>query len=77
MKRLISYADRYMEKANWKDIALLKTSLCSLGIVIGASASEKTKKPLKDIAKVLFVITYIPIMIKAISVFLSERADMR
>lgn len=77
MKNLLNYADRYMEKANWKDMALLKICLCSIGVVIGTSVSNKTKKPVKKGAEILFVITYIPLMIKAVVVFLEGRTKIK
>lgn len=77
MKKLLNYADRYMEKADWKDMALLKMCLCSLGVIIGTSVSNKTKKPVKRSAEFVFVITYIPLMIKAVFVFLEGRTKVK
>lgn len=76
MKNLFSYADRYMENANWKDLALLKTCLCSMGVVIGASSSDKMKNPLKKCAKFLFIVTYIPLMIKAFFVLFEGKKEL-
>lgn len=77
MKNLLNYANRYMEKADWKDMALLKICLCSMGVIIGTSVSNKTKKPVKKSAEFLFVITYIPLMIKAVVVFLEGTTKVR
>ncbi|QHI72866.1 permease of phosphate ABC transporter [Aminipila terrae] len=77
MKDLLSYADRYIKRANWKDMALMKVCLCSMGVVIGASLSDKAKKPVKCGAKFLFVVTYVPLMIKATSIFLEEKPEVK
>lgn len=75
MKNLFSCADRYMEKANWKDLALMKLCLCSMGTIIGTSVCDKRKKTVKQSAKILFVITYIPLMIKASLIFLEGKKE--
>lgn len=77
MKNLLNYANRYMEKADWKDMALLKVCLCATGVIIGTSVSNKTKKPVKKSAEFLFVVTYIPLMIKAVVVFLEGRTKVK
>ena len=35
MKKLFCYADRYLEKSDWRDIAMLKFCLFSMGIFAG------------------------------------------
>ena len=35
MKKLFMYADRYLQKSSWKDMALLKFCLFSIGILAG------------------------------------------
>lgn len=77
MKNLLNYANRYMEKADWKDMALLKVCLCSIGVIIGTSVSNKTKKPVKKSAEFIFVVTYIPLMIKAVVVFLEGTTKVK
>ncbi|MBE6034835.1 MAG: permease of phosphate ABC transporter [Clostridiales bacterium] len=77
MKCLLNYADRYMEKADWKDMELIKICLCSMGILIGTSVSNKAKGSVKKSAKILFVLTYIPLMIKAAVVFLEGKPARR
>ncbi|WP_037372924.1 hypothetical protein [Anaerovorax odorimutans] len=75
MKNLFDYTDRYMKKATWKDMALLKICLTSMGVVIGTSVSNKSKKPVKQGAKILFAATYIPLMIKAVSVLFERESE--
>ena len=35
MKKLFCYADRYLEKSDWRDIAMLKFCLFSMGFFAG------------------------------------------
>ena len=35
MKCLFSYADKYLQKSSWKDLALIKLCLFAMGIMAG------------------------------------------
>lgn len=72
MKGLINYADRYLEQADWTDMALLKVCLCSMGMIIGTSVCDKAKKPVKFGAKVVMVATCVPLAIKAVNILLED-----
>ena len=50
MKRILNYADDYIKSCSWKDIALLKLCLCSIGVIIGRKISPKYKKASLGIA---------------------------
>lgn len=67
IKKLFESADMYLKVSDWKDIALIKGCLCSLGVLIGLSI-KSGKKIAGLIASIVFVLTYIPIMIKFIGV---------
>ncbi len=64
MKKLFSAADSYIAEMNWKDMALVKFCLCSMGMLLGLAAPKKFRKWAALGAAVLFVATYIPIMLK-------------
>ena len=68
MKKLFDYADRYLQKSNWKDMAMLKFCLFSAGILAGMQIPARDKKKAGIAAGVLFLITYIPLMTKFIGV---------
>ncbi len=68
MKCLFGYADRYIQKSSWKDMALLKFCLFSMGILIGMQLPEKSKRRAAIIAVLVFIGTYIPLMTKFIGV---------
>ena len=66
MKKLLDYADRYIENSTWKDVAMLKFCLFSLGILAGMQIPKKDKKEAGILALAVFVLTYIPLMKKLV-----------
>ena len=69
MKKLFDAANRYIETSDWKLIAVLKFCLISLGMMIGMAINRKNKKPVFFAALGVFVLTYIPLMVKFYKVF--------
>ncbi len=72
MKKLLDYADRYIEKSTWKDMAMLKFCLFSLGILAGMQIPKKDKKEAGILAFLVFVLTYIPLMKKLVDIIRQE-----
>ena len=64
MKRLFSAADAYIAKMNWKDLTLVKLCLCAAGVMLGLAAPKQLRKWAALGAVVVFVATYLPIMLK-------------
>lgn len=64
MKRIFSSADEFIRKSDWKDLAVLKFCLLSLGLLAGTRIAERRKKGVGIAALVVFVLTYIPLMVK-------------
>ena len=62
MKRLFDAADVYLKQATWKDLALIKFCLASIGLAIGLQIPRKHKKVTAIGALVVFLATYIPLM---------------
>ena len=69
MKKLFKAANRYIETSDWKIIAVLKFCLISLGMMIGMCIGGKHKKKVYAVAGLVFIITYIPLMLKFYKVF--------
>lgn len=65
---LFCYADRYIKKSSWKDLALIKFCLFSIGILVGIGIPKKNRKFAGIIAAAVFAVTYIPLMVKFIAV---------
>ena len=64
LKKLFLYANRYVQKSDWKDLALIKLCLCALGVIIGLSVPKEARKYPLIIAAIVFVVTYISLMAK-------------
>lgn len=64
MKRIFASADEFVRQSDWKDLAVLKFCLLSLGLLAGMQIAEKCKKGVRIAASVVFVLTYIPLMVK-------------
>ncbi len=73
MKKLFDYATAYAKQCSWKDFALIKFCLCAIGIIIGVLLPKTVIKPTLIIAGVVFIITYIPIMVKFIKVVVRKK----
>ncbi|HIY21406.1 MAG TPA: permease of phosphate ABC transporter [Candidatus Flavonifractor merdigallinarum] len=64
MKKLFTAADTCIAEMNWRDLALVKFCLCSMGILLGLAAPKRSRKWVALGAGVLFIATYIPLMLK-------------
>ncbi len=73
MKKLFDYATAYAKQSSWKDFALIKFCLCAIGIIIGVLLPKTVMKTALIIAGAVFVITYIPLMVKFIKVIVCKK----
>ena len=64
MEKLFYSADRYIKKSGWKDLAMLKFCLFSIGVLAGMCIAEKDRKTVRAVAAAVFTVTYIPLMTK-------------
>ena len=62
MKKLFDAADRYLKQATWKDLALVKFCLASIGLMAGLLIPKKHHKPVAIGAVLVFLVTYITLM---------------
>ena len=44
MKKLLVFGNRYAKQSTWKDFAMVKLCLFSMGLVVGTLVSEPYKK---------------------------------
>lgn len=72
MKKLFCYADKYIEKSGWKDLAMIKFCLFSMGVLAGMRIPEKNRKQAGWVAAAVFMATYIPLMAKFFSVIVEK-----
>ena len=68
MKKLLAFGDRYEKQSTWKDFALVKLCLFSMGLVVGTLVSEQYKRAVIIVAICVFAATYIPLIVKMIRV---------
>lgn len=62
MNKLFESADKYLKTCDWKDLALIKFCLRSIGVLIGVSLPAKSKKPAAVVSAIVFVATYVALM---------------
>lgn len=77
MKKLMGWAEDYLKICTWKDMALLKFCLGSLGVLIGLQVPKQQKKPAAWIAGLIFVVTYVAVMGKFIGTILRSQDAQR
>ena len=68
MKKLLDYGNTFIKECDWRDLALIKICLCTVGILWGLAIPKKAHKPAVFMAITVFVITYIPIVLKMLCI---------
>ena len=71
---LMQRADRYAAQSTWKDFALVKFCLASIGVLIGLSVPPRRRKEAGILAALVFLPTYVLLM-KDFLPFLTARED--
>lgn len=66
---LFKLGNKYCKESDWKDIALLKLCLFSIGLICGVLLASNYKVETLLIATPIFVITYITILRKVIHIW--------
>lgn len=72
MKKLFYYGDLFMRKSGWRDMALVKFCLFSMGLLVGTQIPRKNHKPVMFCAFLVFICTYIPLMAKLFGILREE-----
>lgn len=62
--KLFDIANQFCKVCTWKTLALLKCCLLSLGILIGLCLPKEWTIVVLCVFGMIFVITYIPLMVK-------------
>ena len=63
MKKLLDLGNRFARQSTWKDFALTKLCLFSMGLAVGTLVSEQHKKGIMIAAICVFAATYIPLIV--------------
>ena len=64
MKEFLELGNRYARESTWKDFALVKFCLFSMGLIAGTCVPKKHKKKAIGVCAAVFAATYIPLMAK-------------
>lgn len=75
MKRLFDCADEFLQNSTWRDLALVKFCLFSMGLLVGLQITERRKKGVRIAASAVFLLTYIPLMVKFLSLLPHSRQE--
>ncbi len=75
MKQLFDYANGYIRRCDWKDIALLKLCLAAMGVMVGLQVPPRRRKSVLAGAAVVFCLTYVPLMTGFLSAIAGMRAE--
>ncbi len=65
IKRL---SNAFLKQSDWKTMMLIKPCLISFGIMIGIILPEGVRETVLIIALVIFLITYLPLLIKIVRI---------
>lgn len=64
MQKLLNYGNKFLKESTWEDLVLIKLCLWAMGIIWGMTIPRKARKPVAFITVIVFVATYIPLMLK-------------
>lgn len=73
MNKLLKCTDRNVKEATWKDFALIKLCMGSAGLLVGMATPKKAKKNMAFGAMIVFIATYVPLMLKFLGILLEDR----
>ena len=73
MKRLFASADTFLRESDWRDLALDKFCLFSIGLLAGLQVTERRRQSVRIAALAVFLLTYIPLMTKFLRILIGKR----
>lgn len=76
-ERCISVTDMYMKESTWKDLALIKLCVFSVGVLIGLCIPKKHKAVYSIIGALVIGVTLTPIMMKFVPMLIDEFEDFK
>ena len=74
MHKLLTLGNRYAQESTWKDFALVKFCLFSMGLLAGMHMPDKHKKNAAKAAIFAFSATYVLLMAKVLRIA-TEKTD--
>lgn len=62
MKKLFDWADDCIRQWNWKNVALLKLCMLSLGVLAGLALPRRARTRARAVCGGIFLLTWVPLM---------------
>ena len=75
MNKLVRAAELWLKTGSWRDLAVLKICLLSLGMLLGLPAPGRKTRPAAWAASAVFAASYVPLMGSFLTRLLGEQAD--
>lgn len=73
---LISITERYCQSFDWKKLSFFKLCCIAFGVACGLMVPEKYKKTVFFTSLILFLATYVPLMLGFICSAMKEDEEM-
>ena len=73
MKKLFEFANQYIASLKWQHFSLIKFCLIGLGVLIGILVPAEIKVTVGIVAGVIFVGTYIPVMVHFVKAWFNHK----
>ncbi|MBQ1382966.1 MAG: hypothetical protein IIY73_03560 [Solobacterium sp.] len=73
-RKLLDFGNDYARKSTWKDFALVKLCLFSMGLAAGTAVPKKHRKKAIAASGAVFALTYIPLMYKVFRTAFRKKA---
>lgn len=70
--QFLELGNRYARESDWKDFAIIKFCLFSMGLIAGTGVSDQYRKPVRCLAAAVFFASYIPLMRKLFKIAVRE-----
>ena len=70
--RSFASADEFLRESGWRDLALVKLCLFSMGLLAGLQVTERRRKRVRIAASAVFLLTYVPLMAKFLGILTEE-----
>jgi len=76
-ERCMSVTDAYMKASTWRDLALIKLCVFSVGVLLGFCVPKKHKVVYSIIGALVIGVTLTPIMMKFVPMLMDEYEDFK
>lgn len=72
---LCKYGMEFVKRSSFEELALIKLCVCAAGMLLGAAAPKKAKKPLVFCSLVAFVASAVPLVTRFFDFVIGGRTE--